>query len=61
MTTSMSYRWYRKMAIPIAIGTSATAPLVMAFCRLVDCRRPGRWILSISITASTAATMSPPA
>jgi hypothetical protein len=61
MTTSMSYRWYRKMAIPIAMGTRATAPLLRAFWRLLAASLPGPMICSIGVVASTAATMRPPA
>ena len=61
MTRSMSYRWYRKMAIPMATGTRATAPLLMAFWRLLAASLPGPMICSIGVATSTAATMSPPA
>ena len=46
--------------MPIAIGTSATAPLVIAFCRLLTASPPGP-MDPINITASAAAAMSPPA
>jgi hypothetical protein len=48
------------MAIPIATGTRAIAPLLMAFWRLVDAALGPR-ICSIGISVSNAATMSPPA
>jgi hypothetical protein len=32
----MSYSRYRSTAMPMATGTSVTAPLPTAFCRLLD-------------------------
>ncbi len=45
----MSYSRYRSTAMPIATGTSATAPMLMAFWRLLD---------AIGIWASTATTIT---
>ena len=49
------------MAMPMAQGTRATVPLVTTFWRLVAASLPGPTIFSIGISASTAATISPPA
>jgi hypothetical protein len=46
--------------MPMATGTSATAPLLVAFWRLTAAS-PGPMIFSIGISAITAATMRPPA
>ena len=55
----MSYSRYRRTAMPMATGTSAMAPLVIAFSRL-SAALPGPMIRVASAETSSAATIRTP-